>query len=143
MKKYVPWLIILLTILSIGSVYAYEPGFNYDNPCSDEGVMRVLYIASVVILIIKIAVPVLLVFTGILDLIKVVTGNPENLNKQLIVFAKRAIAGILVFVTPSLVFAIFHILDDAIKYEDIENKYEACISCLEDNGNCQFEKYGE
>ena len=143
MKKYVPWLIMLLTILSISSVYAYEPGFAYENPCSDDGVMRVLYIASIVILIIKIAVPFLLFITGILDLIKVVTGNPENLSKQLISFAKRAIAGVLIFIAPSVIFGIFRILDEAIEYEDIENKYSACISCLEDNSQCQFEKYGE
>lgn len=144
MKKYVPWIMLILGLLFLGGkVYAYDPNFSYDNPCSEESVMRVLYLVSIIILIIKVAVPFLLVVTGIIDLIKIVVGKPDDLTKQLIVFAKRCLAGVLIFITPSIVFAVFRILDDAIKYKDIENKYQSCIACLQDNGQCNFKKYGE
>lgn len=144
MKKYIPWLMLVIFFFTLGlRVYAYDPNFSYDNPCSEESVIRVLYILSIIILIIKIAVPILLVVTGIIDLIKIVVGKPDDLNKQIVVFAKRCIAGVLIFVTPSLIFTIFRILDDAIDYSGIENKYESCIACLQDNGECNFKKYGE
>lgn len=144
MKKYFSWFIFILGIFFLGiRVYAYDTNFSYDNPCSEESVMRVLYLVSIIILIIKVAVPFLLVVTGIIDLIKIIVGKPDDLTKQLIVFAKRCIAGVLIFITPSIVFAVFRILDDAIEYKDIENKYQSCIACLQDNGQCDFKKYGE
>ena len=144
MKKYVPWIMLILGLLFLGcKVYAYEPNFSYDNPCSEESVIRVLYVVSIVILVIKVVVPIILIIAGMLDIFKAVTGKPEDLPKQLVPFAKRCVACILIFIAPSVVFAIFRMLDDVIEYKDLENKYQVCIDCLSDNSKCNVRRYGE
>lgn len=89
---------------------------------------------STVVNIIKIAVPIMLIVFGILDMAKAVIANKEdemkNAQKLLI---KRVIYAVIVFFVVALVQFVFGQLAKASDGET--NSATSCISCFI-NGNC-------
>ena len=65
--------------------------------CDVPEVLRVMKIVKIVILIIKIVVPIILIVTGMIDLMKEITNNKDNLKDTLSSFVRKAIAAILIF----------------------------------------------
>lgn len=104
---------------------------------ADPGLLPV--IISTVINIIKIAIPVLLVVLGMLDLSKAVMSGDEKVVKEnqgkLI---KRFIYAIVIFVLVSLVTLVFSIIGKRASENDstVTNNFTACISCFVSNTGC-------
>ena len=72
--------------------------------CSNEGVQTLFSILGIGVTAIKIAIPIILIIWGMLDMGKAVTsGKDDEIKKQLVTFLRRAIAAILVFFIPSIV----------------------------------------
>ena len=66
-----------------------------------------------IILVLQIAVPVLLVIFGMIDLIKaVVAGKEDEIKKAQGIFVKRLIAGVLVFFVVAIVKLVFFLATD-------------------------------
>ena len=89
--------------------------------CSNPQVLEVMRIINMIILIIKIAVPILLILTGMTTLMTTIkVGNDDLLaraKKQLI---NNAIAAVIVFAIPTLVNII-------VKISDTNNEYRDCL----------------
>ena len=86
-------------------------------------------LVSLVINIIKVAVPIILIIFGMLDLGKAVTGGKEDdIKKGQTILVKRIIAAISVFLVISIVQLVFSLL--ATASGDTENNVSACISCF-------------
>lgn len=81
--------------------------------CSNEGVQTLFSILGIGVTAIKIAIPIILIIWGMLDMGKAVTsGKDDEIKKQLVTFLKRAIAAILVFFIPSIVGLVMQIINN-------------------------------
>lgn len=78
--------------------------------------------------IVKVMVPVLLIFLGILDMMKnVISGDDAEIKKRNKIFMRRMIAGFMIFLVMSIVQLLFGMLP-------IDNVL-ACVACFT-NGSC-------
>lgn len=93
------------------------------NICSNPDVLRVLYIIKTIITIIKIAVPILLIITGMLTYIDAVKNNDgDALNKANKLFVKKIIAAILIFFIPTFINIVTKVSNGSMQY----------LSCISD-----------
>ena len=89
--------------------------------CSVPEVLEVMRIINMVILIIKIAVPILLILTGMITFMKTIkVGNEDLLAKAKKQLVNNCIAAIVVFLIPTLVNVI-------VKVSDTDNQYRDCL----------------
>ena len=97
---------------------------DYTDPgefCSD--MTPVLKIVGLVVFGIKVAVPIILIVIGMLDLAKAVTEkSDDNIKKAQQLLIKRAIAAALVFLVATIVGVVMRIVGS--------NAYKACTSCI-------------
>ena len=124
------------------------------NFCNANGVKLALKIVGYAIYVVKIIIPIVLIVYGIIDVTKAVFDAKDGLQKNLIQFAKRCIAAVLIFIAPSVINGLFKLVikDDDAGY-DYENEttkgsYKMCFTCLFDPTNegddgCKVEKYGQ
>lgn len=140
MKKKILYIIILLVLFTpIISVLAATPKVSCGNV---TGIPRKIpELTSLAITIIQIAVPVILVVMGSLDLFKGVTaGKEEEMKKGQKLFIKRLIVGAIIFFVVVIAKFVISIVAEASSANIIE-----CIDCFTSN-NCNgvdFEDMGE
>ena len=95
------------------------------------------YIVSMVILIIKIAVPVLLIIFGMLDLGKAVVASKEDeIKKGQQMFIKRAITAVIVFFVIQIVQILIRFL--AGNSQGISQCFNCFIYGQEEDSGCVF-----
>lgn len=86
-------------------------------------------LTSLIITIIKIAVPIILVILGMIDLFKAMMAQKEDeIKKAQGLFVKRLVAGVLVFLVFVIVELIFNLLGDAVG-SDKDNIWK-CAECF-------------
>lgn len=114
------------------------------NFCSANGVKLALQIIGYAIFVCKIIIPIVLIIYGTIDVSKAVLDAKGGLQKNLIQFAKRCIAAVLIFMAPGVINGLFNILID--DYEESTNdasRYKNCFTCLFNPNKCDVKKYGE
>ena len=83
---------------------------------------------GIVITAIKIAIPIILIVFGMLDMGKAVTaGKDEEIKKSLKTFLFRAIAAVLVFFIPSIVGLIMQTVNASVDDDNGYCGYSKCI----------------
>ncbi len=83
----------------------------------------ILKIVGIVVLAIKIAVPIILIVIGMMDLAKAVTEKSEdNIKKAQNLLIKRAIAAAIVFLVASLVGIVMKLIGS--------DDYKDCLPCI-------------
>ena len=89
------------------------------NACEDGDVLNGVRIALVFINIFKVIVPLILIFIGCKHLFSVVVQNKDGkFQEALKSFAKNIIAGLIVFMIPTLINALFmNLAPDALNYK--------------------------
>lgn len=88
---------------------------------------------SLIVTGIKIAVPIILIIMGMLDLAKAVMANEEKeIKGATSKFIKRIIAAAVIFFVVAIVQLVFGVLDSNAKDESSQ---KSCISCFINN-NC-------
>jgi len=88
----------------------------FESICGSDGEALISVISSV-ITIIQIAVPILLIIFGSIDLMKaVMAGKEDEIKKSQNTFVKRAIAAIIVFFVPMIV----NLLIGLVPIDDVE-----------------------
>ena len=93
-----------------------------------------LKLVGIFVTIIKIIAPIILIVMGSIDMTKaVVDKDADAIQKNLIVFAKRAAAGVLVFLTPSILLGVFHLIDG---FDNVKSAYETCVNCILGSSKC-------
>ena len=79
--------------------------------CTDPTLLRVMGIVKLIMKVICIIVPIALIVLGTLDLFKAVTaGKDEEIKKKQKALITRLIAGVLVFLVPTIVTVLFNLL---------------------------------
>lgn len=107
------------------------------NFCKDTS--PIWQFIGIVLYVFKVAIPILLIVFGMMDLGKAVVANDDKAIKNATSsLVKRAIAGVVIFFLPYLVSAIFGLV---IGFDEVETTYDACISCVTNPGNEPCEGY--
>lgn len=135
-------LFVLGLFIFLNPVMAATTTTTIDNPCGENGVKLALRIVGYAIFAVKIIVPIVLIVYGTIDVSKAVISGADSLQKNLVQFAKRSIAAILVFMAPGIINGIFNLIIDG--YEDSTgSEYKMCFTCLFNPNDCEVKRYGE
>lgn len=96
--------------------------------CQNGDILSVFRIINIIIMIIKVAVPILLIITGMVTLMKTIRVGDEDLlakaKKQLV---SNALAAVIIFLVPTLVNVI-------VKTNGVENGYKDCLTSATEEG---------
>lgn len=98
-------------------------------------------IIGYVLLVFKIAIPVLLIIFGIIDLGKaVIASKDDEIKKSISALIKRAIASVIIFLLPTIIAFIMGIISD---FKKNENDFEICRKCVTNpNGEGECKTWG-
>lgn len=87
-----------------------------------------------VVLIIKIVIPLLLIIFGMVDLGKaVISSDDKAISKSVSSLVRRFIAAVVIFFIPTIVSALFNVLDIM---GDEQSDYNVCIQCVTNVNEC-------
>ena len=116
-----------MNFLSLGAI-------DISSICNE--MTDVMQIVGYALLIIKIAIPLLIIFYGILDFAKAVIAEKEDEIKK---YAKRLIfriiAGIAIFLIPNIVLWVFSLNNDYSTQKE-KASFEQCEECFLEPWNC-------
>lgn len=91
--------------------------------CGQAAIRNVLYLVGVVVAVIRIAVPIILVVIGMIDLVKALTSQDDKQIKSATsLLVKRVVIGVVVFLVPTIV----SLLMTVIGQPDVK----ACSKCV-------------
>lgn len=110
-----------MNLLSLGA------GFDVSTFCSST--KDIIQLIGGIILIFKIAIPILIVALGIFDFGKaVVAEKDDEIKKQTKRLLMRVVAGIVIFLIPSIIFYIFETF--ARGYAEDAQSFTVCKECF-------------
>ena len=121
--------VVLLLFVGVNSVYAENEATTNRVSCGNvTGIpAKVPQITRDVVFIIQVAIPVILVVVGAIDLVKATTaGKEDEIKKFQNVFIKRLITAAIVFFLIAGVKFLISIVDNATNSSNIVN----CIDCF-------------
>ena len=101
--------------------------------CSTTAMSNVLYLIGVVVAVIRVAVPIILIVLGMVDLVKALTSQDDKQVKAATtLLVKRVVIAIAVFLVPTIVGLVMSI----ISQED----YRSCTHCVTNvwGGGCSW-----
>ena len=108
--------------------------FKFCDVNENPGVLGAFKLASFAIDLAKIAVPIILIIFGMIDLSKaVVDAKDDSIKKSALQFGTRMAVGVLIFFVPTIILLIF---DNVDKWDGIESKFSPCLNCLLDYSKC-------
>ncbi len=107
------------------------------NICEDSAnVVKTMRLVGYVLIIVKILIPIALLITGIITLVKaVIDGNAETLQKSAISLIWKFIAAIIIFVLPTIINYVVGLIDNA---SDGVSDYNNCRNCIFDPKSCKI-----
>lgn len=107
---------------------------DFKGICSEDSVRKVFQILGYVLLIVKIAVPLLLIIFGIINLFKVVvSGEQDSLNKTVKSLVIKVIAAIVIFILPTIIYYVINLVDGSSEGTE---PYANCKNCLFEPSSC-------
>lgn len=105
--------------------------------CDYSGVRRTFMLIGIIINIVKIAVPLILIITGMITFSKtIISGKSDDLTTSIGILAKKIIAGLIVFLIPSILDFTFDTLIGAD-----ESNFTECTNCLLDTEHCTIPEH--
>lgn len=145
-KKFINILFSIFTLFMMFGGTVLADDVSDLNFCAANGVKLALQIIGYAIFVVKIIIPIVLIVYGTIDIAKAVIDAKDGLQKNLIQFAKRSIAAILIFMAPGLINGIFNLVIDGYQASTNtsgKNGYKDCFTCLFNPSHCSVKKYGE
>ena len=108
--------------------------FDISSFCGEmKGIVQLI---GYVLLVVKVAIPLLIIALGIFDFGKAVVAEKEDeIKKQTKRLIMRVVAGIVIFLVPSIIMWVFGALGE---YETLEDQagFDTCKSCFIEPWNC-------
>lgn len=90
-----------------------------------------------IVLVVKIAIPIILIGLGMMDLFRAVTSaKDDELKKSLRGFAMRCVAGVAIFFLPTIVSVVFSMVSS---WADLKGEFNACQKCILNVRSCNKE----
>lgn len=91
--------------------------------CGDAAVSNIMYLLGVVVAVIRIAVPIILIVIGMVDLVKALTSQDDKQIKSATsLIVKRVVIAIAIFLVPTVVRLVMNLIS--------QNEYQQCINCV-------------
>lgn len=88
-----------------------------------------------IVVILKILIPIIIIFFGILDFIKALTASKDDeIRKAGKSLAFRCLSGVVIFLLPTLVSVVFSLVDS---WADIKGEFNACQKCVLNVKECK------
>lgn len=105
---------------------------------ANEGLNAIPQLTSLIITIFQIAIPIILIVYGMLDMGKAVMANDEKAMKEhQKKFINRIVYAVLVFLIIAIVRVVFSALADVVTTNGVdESTITSCISCFVSNVDC-------
>ena len=98
--------------------------------CNDGKVARTFKFIGLMFFVAKILVPAIIIIVGIVDLVKVITsGKEEEMKKHVKNLGIRVIIGVLIFLLPSIINAIYGVASDLVS-DGGTSAFDNCEACL-------------
>ena len=135
MKKTINYIIVFITFFLLIMPVACAANLSKKYVvCHDTNVLTGLRVLGYIVLIAKILVPVVLIITAMYSFFKAVVSSDENeIKNATTLLVSRLIVGVIVFFIPSIVTAIFDLVDSA----DISgSSYSSCVKCITSIKQC-------
>lgn len=108
-----------------------EVNFDYDRPCDNESVLKVMKILGTIVQIAKIVAPLLIIIFGMIDYFRAVISDDEKATgKATEYLIKRIISGILIFIAAPLLLGILNFVGVS------SSGYGKCTTCILDVKKC-------
>lgn len=102
--------------------------------CTNENVVKLLKIASIGLIIVKIVVPVILIIIGMVSLFNAFIADDQSaFSKALTGFIFKLVIGVCVFLLPSVLSAMISLINGA---DEVKSEFQACSKCLLDYCSC-------
>lgn len=107
-------------------IYLLANSGDVNNFCTETS--AIWQFVGYVLFVFKIAIPLLIILFGMIDLGKAVVANDDKAIKSATSsLVKRAIAGVVIFFLPVLVSFIFSIVNG---FSEVKNTYDNCRACV-------------
>ena len=126
---------LFLIIISTQKVYAKTMVFTADiaNFCNEQSALNVLKMLGYLLLAAKILIPILLIIFGTIDFAKaVIASKPDEINKSARALVTRVIAGVVIFLIPTIVNFTFNLFPNNTS----AMKFSKCRICIFKPGDC-------
>lgn len=109
-----------------------KPETDLPKMCEQPSILKSFHFFGNLLFVIKILVPILLIIIGSIDFGKaVIASNQDAVRKAAKTLTIRIVAGVVVFLIPTIVNFVFELLPTS------ESDFEACRVCLFDPNNCE------
>ena len=109
-------------------VFSYKNCFALSEICEVSSTLKAFKIVGVLILIIKILAPLAIILTGITSMVKAVIADDESeIKKCVSVLVSKVIVGVIIFSVPSIVYAVFDLVE---KSKTTRSEFVHCSICL-------------
>ena len=134
-RKHIIYALVLTVLLltPLISVFAKDAAKLY--LCDEPGVLLSFKFGGYILFIAKILIPIILIVTASVDFAKaIIAGSSEEISKQTVVVAKRAVAGVIIFFIPTVISFTFGLFDG---YGTIKTEFGKCMTCLANPGKCK------
>ena len=107
---------------------------DLETICSKPELRKPLKFIGTIVAVFKIAIPILIIVFGIIDLFKAI---PNSKDERIMVAVKsigvRFIAGVFIFFIPGIIQLI---LDWVNEWSNYQNTWCCCTQCILDSGKC-------
>lgn len=102
---------------------------SIDAICYDAA--PILKLVGWVLTVFKIAIPLIIIALGVVDLASAaISSKPEEMKKSITSLAWRLVGGIAIFFIPTLVMLVFGFISDYRKAETGVGSWDICYSCV-------------
>lgn len=130
------FLILGMTNVNATTTTTQAVEYVAENPCDENSIRMVMRLFGYILLVARIAVPLIIIGFGTFDLFKsVVDKDEKSLGKQVKQLGIRILAGLIVFFIPNIVSLFFSMSD---KLNIIETgQYKTCYNCLLKPTTCE------
>ncbi len=100
-------------------------------------------IVGYVLLVFKVAIPILLIIFGIIDLGKAVIASKEDeIKKATSSLIRRAIAAVVIFLLPTIVTFVMGIVSD-FNEEAVQDDFKVCRTCISNPGDSECDNLAD
>ncbi len=108
-----------------------ETKIDLEEMCNNRGVKKALRLIGLLFLIIKIVIPLLLIIVGTIEFGKaMVSSDSDAISKAIKKMITRVIAGVAIFLIPTVVRFIFELIP-------INSSFEECGKCVLNPNKCE------
>ncbi|NMA51047.1 MAG: hypothetical protein GX951_04275 [Mollicutes bacterium] len=133
-RKFIIYSLLIIFIIHITSIdVKCLTDVTSKTICQQKSVLESLKVLSYTLLVLKIMVPIIIIFKGIKGIIVAITSSDDAIKPAVVEFIQRLIIGFLVLFVPDIINGFGNMIND---YVDVKNDFTRCTNCLTNPKRC-------